>query len=962
MQHQKKKGVSRALALAAGLSLVAGVLPAAHAVGGAAPAAPITANDAFEDGSYIVVLKDQPLATFPATAGSATSKVDTTSATAISHTERLLSQQAAALASVEAEATHNYTVALNGFSAKLTGEQAAALAARGDVVSVTPSKMRTLSEGETYQLPDGVNVPATEESPDFLGLRGEGGVWEQVGGPMEAGRGMVVGVIDTGIAYDNPSFSGEGMPDAPEGWAGECEPGEDGGLPADACNGKIIGATYHVEGLRAAGFEAEEAVNPIDNNGHGSHVAGTAAGREITVTGGGEQFDMAGMAPGAHLSSYKVCWDFEYEGGVRNGCFDEDSVAAIDQALADGVDVLNFSISGDPTLYNNPVDMAFKNATAAGVFVAAASGNEGEEGGTANHIGPWMTTVGAATHRGDDAPVIAPFSNPGPVAVADEEQTVLKPDLGAPGVEVLAAIYSEDGTPNWAYLSGTSMASPHVAGLGALLAGENPDWSPMAVKSAMQTSARDYTDAESNAAFEGGTGFVEPRSFLSPGLVFDSTEADWDAFLADPANGYELNTAYVVVPALGTTPTTVTRTVTNPGDAEATFTAAYEGPETLQVEVSPASVTVPAGGSAEVTITVANTGAAADAWQEGDISWTAGETVVEIPVVARGAVADVEPEPEPGPEIDRVYGADRYGTAAGVSALFPEGVDTVYVASGQGFADALAGSAPAASGLLPQGVLGTQNTPDGDPAPVLLTRNDELMDETVAALDALEPSNIIILGGEGAINADVAEDLGEYGEVSRVEGANRYETAANLALMFDDVDTVYVASGDDRAYADALAGAARAGMENAPVILTRQDELHSAAQEALETLAPANVVILGGSVAISDDVETALGEFGEVDRLAGEDRYATAVAISQVHDADASVVYIASGQNYPDALAGSSLAGYEGVPVLLTKQDRLSSVTADELERLNPERIVVLGGSVAVSEDVVNEIEDIWND
>ncbi|WP_192498699.1 cell wall-binding repeat-containing protein [Ornithinimicrobium pratense] len=961
MQHQKKKGVSRALALAAGLSLVAGVLPAAHAVGGAAPAAPITANDAFEDGSYIVVLADQPLATFPATAGSATSKVDTTSAAALSHTERLLSQQAAALASVEAEATHNYTVALNGFSANLTSEQAAALAARGDVVSITPSTMRTLTAGETYELPDGVNVPTTDVSPDFLGLRGEGGVWDQIGGPMAAGQGLVVGVIDTGIAYDNPSFSGDGMPSAPEGWTGECEPGEDGGLPADACNGKIVGATYHADGIRAAGFEPTEAVNPVDNDGHGSHVAGTAVGREVTLTGGGQEFDIAGMAPGAHLASYKVCWDFVNQGQNVNGCFDADSIDAIDTALADGVDVLNFSISGDPTTYENPVDMAFKNAAAAGVFVAAASGNEGEEGGTANHIGPWMTTVGAATHKAADAPSIAPFSNPGPVAVPNAaEQTILKPDLGAPGVDVLAA-YSSEGGPRFGELSGTSMASPHVAGLGALLAGENPAWSPMAVKSALQTSARDYTDAASNAAFEGGTGFVEPRNFLAPGLVFDSTEADWDAFLADPASGHELNAAYVVIPALGTTATTVTRTVTNPGDAEATFTAAYAGPETLHVEVSPASVTVPAGGSAEVTITVANTGAAVDAWQEGDITWTAGETVVEIPVVARGEVAD-DTEPEPGPEIDRVGGDDRYETAAMVSQMFPEGADTVYVASGQGFADALAGSAPASSGLLPQGHMQVMNTPDGDPAPVLLTRNDELMSDTVDALEALEPSNIIILGGPVAINEDVEEELAEYGEVSRVAGDNRYETAANLAMMFDNVDTVYLASGDDRAYADALAGAARAGMENVPVLLTRSNEVHSATAEALETLAPANIVIVGGPVAINDGVEEALAEYGEVTRIAGGNRYGTAVAISQIHDADVPVVYIASGENYPDALAGSALAGHEGVPVLLTRQANLANSTAAELERLNPERIVVLGGQVAVSENVVNQIEDIWND
>lgn len=961
MQNPQKKGVTRALALAAGLSLVAGVMPAAYAVTDAAPAAPTTTNGTFEDGSYIVVLADQPLATFPATAGSATSKVDTTSATAVSHTERLLSQQSQVLSFVDAEATHNYTVAINGFSAVLTGEQAAALAARGDVVSVTPSTMRTLSTVDVHELPDGIEVPTTDVSPDFLGLRGEGGVWEQLGGPMEAGKGLVVGVIDTGIAYDNPSFAADGMPAAPASWTGECEPGEDGGFPAAACSDKLVGATYFVAGMRSIGATVTEPVNPVDYTDHGTHVASTAVGREVALTDGTNEVTIAGMAPGAHLATYKVCWDVEYQGEEINGCYDDDSIAAIDQALSDGVDVLNFSISGDPETYSDPVDLAFKNAAAAGVFVAAASGNEGTVGGTANHVGPWMTTVGAATHWGEDAPSIADFSNPGPVDVPAAQQTILKPDLGAPGVEVLAAVSSEDGVPRYAYVSGTSMASPHVAGLGALLAGENPTWSPMAVKSALQTSARDYTDAASNVAFEGGTGFVEPRHFLAPGLVFDSTVADWDAFLTDPAGGYNLNAAYVVVPALGTTPTTVTRTVTNPGSAEATFAATYAGPQTLDVTVSPESVTVPAGGSADVTITVANTGAAATAWQEGSIAWTSGETVVEIPVIARGEVADVEPEPEPepGPTVDRIGGQNRYGTAAGVAELFPEGADTVYVASGQGFADALAGSSPAASGLLPQGMIQTLNTPDGEPAPVLLVRNNEVPGATAGALTELDPTNVIILGGEGAISADVEEDLAEYGEVSRVAGDNRYQTAANLALMFDDVNTVYLASGEEGAFADALAGAARAGMENVPVLLTRPDSVPGATAAALETLNPERIVVLGGPNAVSQEV---YDEVGADERLAGSNRYSTAVMVSQVHDTDAPVVYIASGLDYPDALAGSALAGHQGVPVLLTRQGSLPPVTADELERLNPERIVVLGGEAAVSADVVDAINDIWQD
>lgn len=957
MNHRKKLGASRALAAAAGLSLVAGMLPtAASALTGPAVAGPVSSTASYQDGQYIVVLNTQPLATHPATAGSTTQKVDTTSATALAYTETLLAQQDAVLSGVSAEPTYRYTVAVNGFSAKLSATEAASLAARGDVRSVTLSTMRQLDSD--MDLRPGLPTPNTDVSPDLLGLRGAGGVWEQLGGPLEAGSGTVVGVIDSGIAFDNPSFAADGVSAPPASWAGECEEGEDAGdFPAAACTDKLVGARYFAEGGQGAGFVVDDSdsLSPLDVDGHGSHVAGTAAGVEVPLESGGETFDIAGMVPGANLAAYKVCFNYQVSGDVQNGCFPDDSIAAVDAAIADGVDVLNFSVSGEPDTYEDPVDLAFKNAAAAGIFVAASAGNSAEDDVAVAHTGPWQTTVGAASHREEDAPVpaIGSFSGRGPVDVPDAEQTIIKPDIGAPGINVLAPYASDDGAPQWSYLTGTSMSSPHIAGLGALLMAENPEWSPMAVKSAIQTSAGDYATDESNDPFVGGSGFVAPQSFLAPGLVFDSAEADWDAFLADPSTGYDLNAAYVSIPALGAEATTVTRTVTNPGATDATFEASVTGPDTLEVIVEPASATVPAGGSAEVTISVANTGAAVDVWQKGEIVWTSADATVAIPVVARGQVADEEPEPEP--TVERVSGPDRYGTAAAIADLYA-GADTVYIASGTGFADAMSGSPAASNGLMPQ----TMNTPDGEPAPVLLTRNDALPSATISALDAIEPTNIVILGGTGAVSSAVEDELQAWGEVGRVAGDNRYETAANLAMLFSDVETVYVASGDDAAFADALTGSARAGTENAPVLLTRPGDVPGATMMALEELAPERVVVLGGTQAVTDATFTALGAD---ERVSGTDRYRTAVAVSQIHETDVPVVYIASGAMFPDALAGSALAGDEGVPVLLTRQGSLPGPTLAELERLSPERVVILGGRVAVSqevEDMLNEYYPGW--
>ncbi|WP_192796638.1 cell wall-binding repeat-containing protein [Serinicoccus kebangsaanensis] len=924
---------------------MAGLAPGGAAASGLPAAGSLGTVGAFEDGSYVVVLEDAPLATHPGTAGSALDGVDTTSAEALAHVDRLTAQQDAALSSVSAEPGYRYTVALNGFSAQLTAEQASELAQRGDVVSVTRSQLRQLDESVVNQ-PEGAPAqPDTDLSPDLLGLRGQGGVWSQVGGPMGAGAGTVVGVIDSGIAYDNPSFAADGMPAPPASWSGGCQRGEGadaGDFPRSACTDKIVGAGYFVQGARGDGYDpiAAESVSPLDTDGHGSHVAGTAAGREVSVEDGTDTYELAGMAPGAHVAAYKVCYDFA--GGV-SGCHPADSIAAVEAALADGVDVLNFSVSGATDTYLDPVDLAFKNAAAAGVFVATSAGNFNQQGVPVAHLGPWQTTVAASTHRPDDGPVpsIGGFSGRGPVAVDAREQTVLKPDIGAPGINVLAPVASSGTGPQWAWYTGTSMASPHIAGLGALLAAEHPDWSPMAIKSAMQTSTTGYANTVSNRAHVGGTGFVEPRDFLEPGLVFDSEEADWDAFLADPSRGTDLNAAYLHIPALGLTPTTVTRTLTNPGPRATTFEASFDGPGTLSVTVEPSTVRVPAGGSVEVSISVADTGAPVGQWQEGDLSWTStsGATVVQIPVLARDALL-----------VDRVSGTNRFGTAASIASLYPDGADTVYVASGRGFADAVAGGSAAASGLVPGGV----STPDG-PAPMLLLDEESVPSQTRTALETLDPSRIVVLGGDAAVPDTLVQELEAYARVDRVSGKNRYGTAAALARMFDDVDTVYVATGES--FADALTGSARAGMEGAPVLLTEGDRVPDATAEVLEDLAPDRVVVVGGEAAINDTVARALGAD---ERVKGTNRYGTAVALTANQDADVPVVYIASGENFPDALAGSALAAAQGAPVLLTKPGSIPPETMAELDRLSPEQVVILGGEAAVSDGVQELLDDAY--
>src|SRR5699024_10995644 len=312
--HRAPAGLpKRTLAVVAGVGMVGSMLAASTATASPLPAdnagTSVSAAD-FKDGEYIVLLNDAPLATYAGTAPAAGEKLDVTSGAAKTYAAQLAEAQDAVLASVDAEPTYRYDTVLNGFSAELTAEEAAELANRGDVKSVTPVQMQQLHEADV-DYSEGSASPMTDVSPDFLGVRGEGGLWEQLGGVETAGEGLVIGVIDTGLAYDNPSFTEGDVPAPPQDWAGDCVNGEDGSWPDSACTNKVIGANFFLDGMREAGYEPApgELVSPADQAGHGSHVAGTAAGYPLTLQGEDGEVNISGMAPAAHIAVYKVCWD-----------------------------------------------------------------------------------------------------------------------------------------------------------------------------------------------------------------------------------------------------------------------------------------------------------------------------------------------------------------------------------------------------------------------------------------------------------------------------------------------------------------------------------------------------------------------------------------------------------------------------------------------------------------------------
>ncbi|MCL4078625.1 cell wall-binding repeat-containing protein [Coriobacteriia bacterium Es71-Z0120] len=306
----------------------------------------------------------------------------------------------------------------------------------------------------------------------------------------------------------------------------------------------------------------------------------------------------------------------------------------------------------------------------------------------------------------------------------------------------------------------------------------------------------------------------------------------------------------------------------------------------------------------------------------------------------------------------RLSGADRYATAVRISQSgFRTGSDVVVVASGEGFPDALSAA----------GLAGAYD------APLLLVRKTALPDMVRQEIDRLGPSRVFVIGGPGAVSDAVVSALAARPSVrvvTRVSGADRYATSAEVARHvvsrlgpdFDGV--VYVARGDT--FPDALAVSPLAWNGRRPVLLTRSDALPSSGRAVLGELSPSEAVVVGGSGAVSGAV------FGEVDALAettrrvwGVDRYATAAAVAQdgvrTGTARPRFVALATGENFPDALAGGPLAGAEGGVLLLSKPTALSTSAQAFLasEKARVEACRLLGGTGALSDAVRSSADSV---
>lgn len=596
------------------------------------------------------------------------------------------------------------------------------------------------------------------------------------------GEHIVVATIDTGAQWDHPALVGSYR-------------GNNGNGTFD----------HNYNWFDAAGTSAGA---PADGNGHGTHVTGTMVGDD----GGANQI---GVAPGATWIAANGCCPTD-AALLRSG---EWMLAPTDLLGANPDPALRPHVinnSWGSTLPSNDPFLEDISAAwaAAGQFGVFANGNNGPACNTSTS--PGSRAINYSVGNYNSAHTIGALSSRGA-----GQGGAIKPDISAPGT----AIYSALPGGGYGTLSGTSMASPHVAGAVALL------WS------ASPTLRGDV---------------AATRALL------DSTAADTE-------------------------------------DLQCGGTAAHN-----------------------------------NVHGEGRLD------VVEL-------IAHALDQLPPQLLVDRLSGLDRYGTAVAISQeLHQPGVDVVYVATGTGYADALAGTALAGS----------------HEAPVLLTPGGSLSPGTAAELDRLDPGRVVLLGGTASISEQVADLIGTAANapVTRLAGGDRYATAAAIAGEFTAPDIVFVASGEQ--FADALAGAARAGALDAPVLLVRPNQLPPATAAALTALAPSQIRLLGGEGAVSAAVATALGGYGAVTRIAGDDRYATAAAITADYPS-AQTGYLASGLEWPDALAGGALAAATGQPLLLSRHASIPTVIGTELQRLRPTRVVLLGGEAAVAPAIVTALHEL---
>ncbi|HEX2141555.1 MAG TPA: cell wall-binding repeat-containing protein [Candidatus Limnocylindria bacterium] len=886
-------------------------------------------------------------------------------------------------------APHTSLVATNGRS---VADVVAELSHDPDVAWVEPDYEIHVMGGPDDATVSGVAVNDALTNDQYSLDR----MWVRDAWAISTGASNVIAVLDTGV------------------WAGHQD-----------LAGKLV-----------SGYDfVNDDTNAADDNAHGTWVAGIIAAR---VNDG---YGVAGISWSDKIMPVKVM-------NANGSGYTSDLVDGIRWAADHGADIINMSIGGYAA--SSTLHEAIKYAYAKDVVLVGAAGNNRIE--QSHYPASFPEVISVSATQADDE--FTNWSNYGPLV-----------DVSAPGASVLTTNCDRNSVSSCMYagrhivISGTSFASPNVAGVAALVRARYPDWSNAQVMSRIISTADDlgfsgwdkrYGHGRVNAtrALGGSTAkpaaspgdWMEGNNTLASAQVVGLNQRWWpsihpagdiDVFAFDVPRpgrlditvGAVVDTTRVAKSALPIDPVLhiygnnqhLIKTVDDPGSGSTTERTSIQitgaGRIYLRVanwlpngnrqgylmenkfvdNVAPAMTSrVPAPNASDVrfdqpmtiTFSEAVSGVSASSVvlrKAGSVvpasvtysssarratltpsAPLAGDSAYSLSVTT--AIKDVAGNSLPaqswsfttGKSPIRLAGADRYATAATISKFgFSAGIPVAYLATGAGFPDALAGGALA-------GKTG---------GPILLVTNGTLPPATAAELDRLNPDTIVVLGGKSAVSDAVLNAAKGYatgGSVTRLHGADRYATAAAVSKhgFAEGVPVAYVATGTG--FPDALAGGPLAARTGGPILLVTRTTVPAATAAELARLKPAKIVVLGGSTAVSDAVLNSLKGYaggGNVTRLAGADRFATAAKVSASRWlADGpDTVLLATGSAFADALAGGAYGGLLDAPLLLTGSGALPPATAAELARLNPTRVIILGGSGAVNDGILLQVHALFD-
>ena len=579
----------------------------------------------------IVTLSSPPLASAPSSMAS-TAKAHTLnlrSVSSVRYLERLASEQDAVARRIEAsipqaQVRWRYRIVANGLAVALPGGEVARLAR-------VPGVARVESSHRYVQL--------QSTPPANVSVIGAPALWGS--GLANAGQGVKIAIIDDGIDQTQPYFD-------PTGYT----------MPAGYPKGDTAFTTAKVIAARAFPPPGLTGKNvsplPFDSgySSHGTYVAGIAAGKaDTTAIVGDVPRTLSGVAPFAYLANYKAL-TIPTESFGLNGNSPE-IVAAIEAAVSDGMNVINLSI-GEPEIdpRNDIVAKAVNAASAAGVVVVAAAGNEYLENGKGSVSSPGSAagaiTVAASSSATSGKIRIASFSSAGPTPYG----LLLKPDVSAPGIDILSSAPAREGF--WSVASGTSAASPHVAGAAALLRQRHPAWTVAQIKSALILTAEPVTNASGRelSPLQEGGGRISLQAADNP-LVFASPSSVGFGLMARHKSAKQVITITDAGGAVGACQAHIRRSESTSG---------------ASIRV-PASVTVPGA----LSLVASTTSAAREGDLDGWVALTCAGRELKIPFWLHVSVPQLGKKTKTAITQAGIYQGDTKGKTALVDRyIYPE--------------------------------------------------------------------------------------------------------------------------------------------------------------------------------------------------------------------------------------------------------------------------------------------------